>query len=141
MPAFSSVAEISDFQYQRVRLLGELNDDSDQIVDALQVRLTGENLCLGSLGIAVQSPSGTMSLLKMPLDHFALLDISEFDQYGLGSYAFHGEPAEGVWTFYLVASNPKLDPAKWDGRSQSCAAAGAPVGDRRLTVEARIIAQ
>ncbi len=144
IPAFSSVVQdFPNFKYQQVSLLGQLNNDSGASVDAFQVRLTGENICLGSLGIAVQSPSGTVSLLKMPLDYFALSgDVSEFSQYGLGSYAFYGEPAKGAWKIYAVASNPLLNlSAKWPARSQACNAATASASDRRLQVEARIIAQ
>jgi hypothetical protein len=84
----------------------------------------------------------------MPLDHFAVMpalyDFSSFDEYGLGSYAFHGEAARGRWQVYAVASNPLLDEATW-GRAAACRAAPAdgihPPADAWLWVEARIIAQ
>lgn len=151
VPEFTAVADLKGFEYQKVSLLGTFQG-SGQTVDQFQVRLTGAALCLGSLGIAVESPSGTKSLLKMPLDHFAhpLRAVAAFTGYGLGSYAFHGENAQGTWKIYAVASNPRLNPADWsaaDGWSTAtttCAAApadGATAPQATLQVQARVIAQ
>ena len=151
VPEFTAVADLKGFEYQKVSLLGTFQG-SGQTVDQFQVRLTGAELCLGSLGIAVESPSGTKSLLKMPLDHFAhpLRAVAAFTGYGLGSYAFHGENAQGTWKIYAVASNPRLNPADWsaaDGWSTAtttCAAApaeGATAPQATLQVQARVIAQ
>lgn len=148
IPAFKVVENKEGFNYQQVSLLGEFTTTS-QTVDEFQVRLTGTNICLGSMGIAVQSPSGTVSLLKMPLDHFYKKEedtdkgISEFKNYGLGSYAFYGENAKGTWKIYAVASNPLMDKTMW-GQSNSCDAApadGLLATDATLTLEARVIAQ
>src|SRR5690606_5229740 len=49
------------FPYQRVTSLGTFTWE-EQTVDQLQVRISGEQVCLGSLGIAARSPSGTVSL-------------------------------------------------------------------------------
>ena len=140
---FQPLEKIPGFKYQQVSLIGEFTPSS-QTVDEFQVRLSGSGICLGSLGIAVQSPSGTMSLLKMPLDHFYKQKLSKFAEFGLGSYAFYGEDAKGTWKIYAMASNPLMDNSKWD-QDQSCGAAPAdglnPDTKAKLTVEARVIAQ
>ena len=142
LPAFKKLALLTDFNYQQVSLLGEMEAGS-QTVDELQFRLSGNNICLGSIGIAVQSPAGTVSLLKMPLDHFYKNGISNFTYYGLGSYAFYGENAKGTWKVYALASNPQMDSSAW-GQSTACAAApvdGVQAVDSELYIEARFIAQ
>ena len=147
---FQQVQKIQGFKYQQVSLIGEFTTSS-QIVDEFQVRLSAENICLGSFGIAVQSPSGAVSLLKLPLDHFYKKDdddddddgISKFTQFGLGSYAFYGEDAKGTWKIYALASNPLMDSSKW-GQDKSCGAApadGLNAANANLLVEARVIAQ
>ncbi len=142
IPRFSTVAELQGFEYQKVSLLGEF-EGPDQVVDQFQVRLSAENVCLGSVGIAVESPAGTKSLLKMPIDHFARLNISAFSKYGAGSYAFYGENGKGKWKIYALASNPRLDRESW-GSDASCDALpqdGAFARHAELLVEARLIAQ
>lgn len=138
IPAFQSVGPAL-LAYQQVSLVGEFKG-LDQIVDQFQLRLSGDDVCLGSLGLAVESPAGTKSLLKLPLDHFASMQVDEFQQYGLGSYAFHGENAQGTWKIYALASNPVLDAAQ---SIAACAAAPAEgeVVEAILSVEARVIAQ
>lgn len=137
IPAFARTG-VSTLAYQQVSLIGQFLGN-DQTVDQFQVRLTSESACLGSLGVAVESPSGTQSLLKMPLDHFVNRQIESFDRYGLGSYAFHGESAKGVWKIYALASNPLLDAAKG---LHACEAASEEDADApKLIVEARVIAQ
>ena len=59
--AASISTKIQPFPYRRVSLVGTLKSQAQQ-VDTFQVLLSGENVCLGSLGIAVQSPSGMFSL-------------------------------------------------------------------------------
>lgn len=142
IPGFEMVEIQTKFQYQKVSLVGEFSA-KDQIVDEFQLRLNGNNICLGSIGIAVQSPAGTVSLLKMPLDHFYQENISDFVQYGLGSYAFYGENAKGTWKVFALASNPLMDAAAW-GKPTSCDAApadGINAVNAELVVEARVIAQ
>lgn len=144
IPPFTEVAELEGFDYQKVSLLGEF-EGTDQIVDQFQVRISAEQVCLGSLGIAVESPAGTKSLLKMPLDHFVRPDVSksDFDDYGAGSYAFYGENAKGKWKIYALASNPRLNATAW-GQDSACDAApanGLRADDAWLGVEARVIAQ
>lgn len=96
---------IGPFPYQRVTSLGTFKSGA-QTVDQLQVRLSGENVCLGSLGIAAKSPAGTVSLLKLPNDHFKAYGVNQFTDYALGSFAFYGEPAQGDWEIFAIASNP-----------------------------------
>ena len=140
IPAFNRVfsGSIQEFPYQQVSLIGEF-EGLDQVVDQFQVRLSAENICLGSLGIAVESPSGTKSLLKLPLDHFVNQGIEDFIQYGLGSYAFHGENAKGTWKIYTLASNPVLDTG--EGKAACEAAVDPEAEPSQLQVEARVIAQ
>lgn len=141
LPAFEPVSQGINLPYQQVSLIGEFLS-TDALVDQFQLRLTGEGICLGSMGLAVESPSGTKSLLKMPLDHFANKNIDRFEHYGAGSYAFYGESAKGVWKIYALASNPEPDKAT---RVRACDAA-PPTGEvltpgAWLNVEARVIAQ
>lgn len=145
------------FVYERITSLGKFQWAA-QTVDQLQVRMSGQNVCLGSIGIAAKSPSGTVSLLKLPNDHFkaGLSEDSEdaddeFASYALTSYTFHGENAEGGWELFLVAANPDIrltvgEPV--DGRlverSSAVCTAQNPDGsekDYAFGVEARIIAQ
>lgn len=78
-------------------------------LDQLQVRLSG-NLCIGSIGVAVKSPAGTVSLLSVPYNiFFNSAQNSGVTNYGLGSYAFYGEPAKGDWTVYLLAGTPDVN--------------------------------
>ncbi len=100
-------ARIGPFPYQRITSIGTLSSPA-QTVDQFQVRLSGINVCLGSLGIAVKSPSGTVSLLKLPEDHFKQQAWDSFEDYGLGSFAFYGEAAQGDWEIFALASNPML---------------------------------
>jgi len=146
------------FLYERVTSLGTFNWPA-QTVDQLQVRLSGENVCLGSIGIAAKSPSGTMSLLKLPNDHFKAgvndgnggAAWDEFGDYALTSYTFHGEDAAGNWELFLIASNPDIQIEVGDivdgaivlRPSVPCTAKDADGNDKDYAfgVEARIIAQ
>lgn len=142
-------AQARDLPYREITLLGTLNM-AEQTVDTVQVRLSGDNVCLGSVGIAVQSPLGTMSLLKLPNDIFRSQEVTEFEDYGMSSVAFYGEAAAGNWNVYLVAANPELalnygreneageiEPAV----SLSCFGDAAAPADYLLHAQARIIAQ
>ena len=137
------------FPYQRVTSLGTFKA-SAQTVDQLQVRLSGEDVCLGSLGIAAKSPSGTVSLLKLPNDHFKADGIHNFNAYTLGSFAFYGEQAKGDWELFAIASNPDtqievveiINNQRHTRLSTVCPSTdgGGPI-DYKLLTEARIIAQ
>ena len=142
-------AQSMAFPYQRVTLLGTLQSPA-QVVDSFQVRLTGKDVCLGAVGIAVRSPAGTVSLLKLPNDAFRSGEIVEFADYAVNSVAFYGEEAQGEWQIYLMAANPDL-PLEFavrlpDGNykpwfSQSCFGAKPHPTKYFLETEARIIAQ
>ena len=140
IPSFNTVAGSAPVPYQQVSQIAQFEGDN-QIVDEFQVRLNSQNTCLGSVGIVVESPSGTKSLLKLPIDHFVNHQSApqSISQYGLGSYAFYGESAKGTWKIYAAASNPVINgnptPActPLDGAGQANGAT--------ITVEARVIAQ
>lgn len=143
VPAFSELKTTSGFNYQSVKKIAAFQSKSST-VDAFQVRLTGENICLGNFGVVVESPAGTKSYLKMPLDHFAKSELNAFTHFGLSSYAFYGENAQGTWKIYSVASNPSFFPDKNNGNPQACSAApatGTFASNAKLLVEARIIPQ
>jgi len=140
---------IGPFPYQRVTSMGTFTGQA-QTVDQLQIRLSGDNVCLGSLGIAAKSPSGTVSLLKLPNDHFKANGWDEFENYTLASYAFYGESAQGDWEFFAIASNPdtqitvveRINGERRERLSTPCPSKdGNDDRDFRLLVEARIIAQ
>lgn len=142
IPAFVQIAHLKQLRYQRVSLLGEFMG-GDGVVDSFQLRLDGKQVCLGALGIAVQSPAGTVSLLKLPLDHFAGYGESDFEQYGLGSHAFYGEPATGRWKVFALAANPSRLAGNV-GANYACTGApkkGTVARNLSLQVQARIIAQ
>jgi subtilisin family serine protease len=127
------------FPYQQVTSMGKFKWDAAQTVDQFQVRLSGANVCLGSLGFAVRSPSGTTSLLKLPNDHFRKNGIHQFSRYGLGSYAFYGEPAQGDWEIFAIAANPDLQFT--DDQLPCHSKNGNAERNFTLLVQARIIAQ
>lgn len=144
-----ATVRIQPFPYQKVSLVGTLQGTTEQ-VDTFQVRLNGDGVCLGSLGIAVQSPSGMVSLLKLPNDSFRFDGVSAFYQFALNSMAFYGEPAKGEWKIFAMAGNPDIPlDAKAknpDGEiidSTPCVSVddkGAPK-DYAFQVDARIISQ
>lgn len=103
--------------YGKVTKLGEFEGSTDR-VDALQVRLksvgseavsNSASLCIGSVGIYVQSPSGTVSVLAVPYNIYWNTDkkIYEESEYALSSYAFYGERASGTWQIFAVSGTPK----------------------------------
>lgn len=149
IPAFMSLREINQFEYQKVSLIAQFSG-SEKTVDAVQLRLSGEDICLGSVGIMVESPAGTKSYLKMPLDHFSMFNgsvgsaVEDFENFGLGSYAFYGESAQGMWKIYSVASNPSFFPSQDKNHPQFCSAApatGTVANNVKFLIEARIIPQ
>ncbi len=99
---------IGPFPYQKITSIGTF-DPGAHTVDQVQVRLTAQNVCLGTLGIAVKSPSDTMSLLKLPNDHFKMGGIHRFNHYALSSFAFYGEPAQGNWEIFAIAGDPTTE--------------------------------
>lgn len=140
----------SPFPYKRVSSAGWFTSPA-QTVDQVQVRLSAEKICLGSLGVAVKSPSGTVSLLKLPNDHFRADGVDSFQDYTMSSVAFHGEEAKGEWEIFTLASNPDeqfeiyriVNGKRQIMLSEKCESKddqGNPA-DFKFAVEARVIAQ
>ena len=119
LPAFTplnAAAPDITVNYGKVTKLGEFEGSTDR-VDALQVRLksvgseavsNSASLCIGSVGIYVQSPSGTVSVLAVPYNIYWNTDkkIYEESEYALSSYAFYGERASGTWEIFAVSGTP-----------------------------------
>ena len=132
MPAFIAPLELKDrlVNYGKVTKLGEFTVSSADKVDGMQVRLnsSADNLCIGSVGIYVQSPSGIVSVLSVPYNIYydSNNKLTSTNNYGLGSYAFYGEAAAGTWQVFAVSGTPK----------SACTAATSGT----VSVEYRIIA-
>ena len=149
LPAFIPVPamENKSFTYGQVTKLGEFTVTGADKVDGMQLRLnagtkdagtsddqdsddsssTASDLCIGSVGIYVQSPSGTVSILAVPYNIYYLTDtqLTTTNEYGLGTYAFYGEAAAGSWQVFTVSGKPK----------ETCTTAGTS----SISVEYRII--
>jgi subtilisin family serine protease len=111
MPAWTpSQGFVTQNLYGKVSKIGAFTAPealNEKMLDQLQLRLTG-SLCVGSVGVAVKSPSGTVSLLSIPYNIYHTPQQDKMiEDYGLGSYAFYGEKAKGEWEVYLVAGKPK----------------------------------
>ena len=132
LPAFIAPLELKDrlVNYGEVTKLGEFTVSSADKVDGMQVRLnsSADNLCIGSVGIYVQSPSGIVSVLSVPYNIYydSNNKLTSTNNYGLGSYAFYGEAAAGTWQVFAVSGTPK----------SACTAATSGT----VSVEYRIIA-
>ena len=72
---------------------------------------------MGSVGIFLKSPQGTVSILSTPYNMFYDKTVVPKDKrdggkissqtvYALGSYAFYGENPKGDWTVYAVSGTP-----------------------------------
>ena len=149
LPAFIPVPamENKSFTYGQVTKLGEFTVTGADKVDGMQLRLnagtkdagtsddqdsddsssTASDLCIGSVGIYVQSPSGTVSILAVPYNIYYNTDtqLTTTNEYGLGTYAFYGEAAAGSWQVFTVSGKPK----------ETCTTAGTS----SISVEYRII--
>ena len=149
LPAFIPVPamENKSFTYGQVTKLGEFTVTGADKVDGMQLRLnagtkdagtsddqdsddsssTASDLCIGSVGIYVQSPSGTVSILAVPYNIYYNTDtqLTTTNEYGLGTYAFYGEAAAGSWQVFTVSGTPK----------ETCTTAGTS----SISVEYRII--
>ena len=149
LPAFIPVPAMTNksFTYGQVTKLGEFTVTGADKVDGMQLRLnagtkdagtsddqdsddsssTASDLCIGSAGIYVQSPSGTVSILAVPYNIYYNTDnqLTTTDNYGLGTYAFYGEAAAGSWQVFTVSGKPK----------DTCTTAGTS----SISVEYRII--
>lgn len=107
--------------YGQVSKLGSFNIDNTAAVDMVQLLFQaaegGSEVCMGSVGIFLKSPSGTVSVLNTPYNAFYDKTdnpkdardggkISDETQFVLGSYAFYGESGKGAWTVYAVSGTP-----------------------------------
>jgi subtilisin family serine protease len=124
--------------YGMVKELGRFSVTSEKAIDMIQLGLQASekpapeisNVCMGSVGIFLKSPQGSVSVLSTPYNVFYgntghAKDTRDGGKIGpesiyvLGSYAFYGENPRGDWTVYAVsgmplaasdcAANPKLD--------------------------------
>lgn len=110
-----------DVVYGEVKTLGSFSVTSGTSVDFIQLGLNvpqGEaEVCMGSVGIFLRSPLGTVSALSTPYNMFYDKSINSSDDrnggkissdsdFVLGSYAFYGENPKGAWTVYAVSGTP-----------------------------------
>jgi subtilisin family serine protease len=128
----------SQVEYGKVKELGKFSVTSEKAIDMIQLGFQASekanneisNVCMGSVGIFLKSPQGSVSVLSTPYNVFYGKTSHAKDTrdggkigtdsiYVLGSYAFYGENPKGDWTVYAVsgtplaasecAANPKLD--------------------------------
>ena len=130
-PAFP---DISQFTYGKVQKLGSFTLTGPGKVDALQLRLSG-SLCIGSVGVFVKSPAGTVSALALPYNSYYTSNIASVSKYGLGSYAFYGESVQGVWEVYAVNAIPDAACSSYTPDATGVTTLATP-----LSVEYRVIA-
>ena len=141
----ANAADLSNFTYGSVTNIGQFQITGSGTVDQMQVRLSG-SICIGAVGIAVKSPSGTVSLLSMPYNIYyapnaqsATSTAASVSGYTLGSFAFYGETTTGIWQIYAVSGTPSTtncSNAPGTGFSKSLASPLEP-----LKVEGRVISQ
>jgi len=136
LPKFTrAFDDIPALRYGSVQRLGEFAVAGNNKVDAIQLRLSG-SICVGSVGIFVKSPAGTISALSVPYNGYYLSGVPEATDYGLGSYAFYGESMAGKWEVYAVSAVPTAA-----CRSFTSKDGGSTVQlSEPLTVEYRLIA-
>jgi len=127
-------ADVTQLNYGSVQKLGQFNVGGSDRVDALQLRLSG-SVCVGSVGIFVKSPSGTVSALALPYNSYYSTGVDTISKYGLGSYAFHGEKAAGTWEVYAVSGVPTAACTSFSPAAGTSTTLAIP-----LSVEYRVIA-
>ena len=119
-PEWKEVEIISAVEYGKVKELGGFNVSTEGEIDMVQLLMAAggsAEVCMGSVGIFLKSPQGTVSILSTPYNLF--YDdtgdprdrrdggkISSQTAYALGSYAFYGENPKGDWTVYAVSGTP-----------------------------------
>jgi hypothetical protein len=119
-PEWKEVEIISAVEYGKVKELGGFNVSTEGEIDMAQLLMGAvgsAEVCMGSVGIFLKSPQGTVSILSTPYNLF--YDdtgdprdrrdggkISSQTAYALGSYAFYGENPKGDWTVYAVSGTP-----------------------------------
>jgi subtilisin family serine protease len=105
--------------YGQVSELGKISIASEKAIDMIQLGFRAENdpVCMGSVGIFLKSPQGSVSVLSTPYSVFYNKTTNSKDirnggkigpdgNYFLGSYAFYGENPKGDWTVYAVSGTP-----------------------------------
>jgi subtilisin family serine protease len=112
--------------YGQVKNLGSFTVSSGDAVDSIQLAISvpdnrppviNPQVCMGSVGIFLKSPNGTVSVLSTPYNMFYGNSgnasdnrnggkISNESGFVLGSYAFYGEDPKGAWTVYAVSGTP-----------------------------------
>ncbi|MCZ2497632.1 S8 family serine peptidase [Xylophilus sp. Kf1] len=133
--AFTTVvAAQPTYRYGAVQKVGQFQVGAGGMVDQIQVRLSG-SICIGAVGVAVKSPSGTVSLLSIPYNvYHASNTASSVSNYTLASFAFYGETAAGNWEIYAINGTPAA------GCSNAPASGATTVNlTSPLKVESRVI--
>ena len=119
-PEWKEVEIISAVEYGKVKELGEFNVSTEGAIDMVQLvmgAVGSAEVCMGSVGIFLKSPQGTVSILSTPYNMFYDKTVVPNDKrdggkissqtvYALGSYAFYGENPKGDWTVYAVSGTP-----------------------------------
>ncbi|MCX7244039.1 MAG: S8 family serine peptidase, partial [Burkholderiales bacterium] len=119
-PEWKEVEIISAVEYGKVKELGGFNVSTEGEIDMVQLLMGAvgsAEVCMGSAGIFLKSPQGTVSILSTPYNMFYDNTgdpndrrdggkISSQTPYALGSYAFYGENPKGDWTVYAVSGTP-----------------------------------
>lgn len=118
VPPFSNGLNNAPVEYGRVRLLGSFNINTADRVDQIQFLFNASQsspnpICMGSVGLYVKSPSGTISILQTPYNIYYNTQfdhdggqIDAHSDFSLASYAFYGEQARGTWEVYAVSGLP-----------------------------------
>ena len=119
-PEWKSVEIISAVEYGEVKKLGQFGVSTEGEIDMVQLQMQAvgsAEVCMGSVGIFLKSPQGTVSILSTPYNMFYDNTGDPKDQrdggkissqtaYALGSYAFYGENPKGDWTVYAASGTP-----------------------------------
>jgi len=119
-PEWKSVKIISAVEYGEVKELGQFRTSTEGAIDMVQLQMQAAGsaeVCMGSVGIFLKSPQGTVSILSTPYNMFYDKTVVPNDKrdggkissqtvYALGSYAFYGENPKGDWTVYAVSGTP-----------------------------------
>lgn len=121
VPGFTRAIENKLITYGQVTEVGTFNVTDSNIVDMVQLGFIAgtdsPDVCMGSVGIFLKSPGGTVSILNTPYNVFQKASSGPWDtrnggliddssDFVLGSYAFYGESSQGTWTVYAVSGMP-----------------------------------
>ncbi len=125
VPTWSLAGLDGQVKYGEVKELGKFSVTSEKAIDMIQLAFQASkkpadetnNVCMGSVGIFLISPQGSVSVLSTPYNVFYGTTnhpkdtrnggkIGPESLYVLGSYAFYGENPKGDWTIYAVSGTP-----------------------------------